>query len=300
MQYGGLYAVGDTVYLLTAVGDMGPASQHLDFRKSTDNGVTWTDPVRVTGAGEEIRRANIAANGSTVHVFGGQSGSGGYGTGAFYFRSTDGGATWEAGVELYDAADGSARMAVDGTTVHVAFGVKPTASSFGGRTHHMRSVDGGATWGPATPVGDNSFESRQQVAAADGRVIIMWQREASTPGGTLPADRLGYALSSDGGVTWSSTRVLPDDTGIDRQHHLVWMTPGGDVHVAWSHGDPSSSSTPTGYKYSPNYGGTWGPTELAVSTAGGANLPHGITADADWVHVITQPGAGIYARRLIP
>ncbi|HXJ43397.1 MAG TPA: LamG domain-containing protein, partial [Bryobacteraceae bacterium] len=37
MQYGGLYAVGDNVYLLTAAGDMGAVSQPLDFRKSTNN-----------------------------------------------------------------------------------------------------------------------------------------------------------------------------------------------------------------------------------------------------------------------
>src|SRR5205814_10317033 len=34
MQYGGLYAVADTVYLLTAAGDMGAVSQPLDFRNS--------------------------------------------------------------------------------------------------------------------------------------------------------------------------------------------------------------------------------------------------------------------------
>ena len=38
MQYGGLHAAGDTLYLLAAAGDMGPASQPLDFRKSTNNG----------------------------------------------------------------------------------------------------------------------------------------------------------------------------------------------------------------------------------------------------------------------
>ena len=92
---------------------------------------------------------------------------------------------------LYGEADGSARIAVDGTTVHVAFGVKPTPTSFGGQTHHVRSVNNGATWGPPVAVGDNASESRQQVAAADGRVIIMWQQEATTPGGALPADRLG-------------------------------------------------------------------------------------------------------------
>ena len=42
MQYGGLFAVADTLYLLTAAGDMGPSARHLDFRRSADNGLTWT------------------------------------------------------------------------------------------------------------------------------------------------------------------------------------------------------------------------------------------------------------------
>lgn len=300
MQYGGLFAQGDTVYLITAAGDVGTTSQHLDFRKSVDNGETWSTPVRVTGTGQQLRRANIAASGATVHVFGGQSGAGGYGTTVYYFRSTDGGATWRPGVPLYTGADASARLAVDGSTVHVAFGVKPSPNSFGGRTHHRRSVDGGATWGPAVPVGESAAEARQVVAAAGGRVIIMWQREAATPGGTLPADRLGYAVSSDRGATWSTPRLLPDDRGVDRQHQQLWMSPGGGVHVVWSHGRPDVPPSPAGYKFSPDYGSTWSPTEIAVNTSGSRNLPHAIAADADWVHVITEPDAGMYARRRLP
>lgn len=300
MQYGGLFAIGDTVYLLTAVGDMSSTSQHLDFRKSVDNGATWSSPVRVTGAGQELRRANIAANGATVHVFGGQSGDGGFGTSVFYFRSTDGGATWGAGVPLSDGADASARLAVDGTTVHVSFGVKPSANSFGGRTTYRRSIDDGATWGPAVPVGASAAEARQQIAAADGRVIIMWQREASALGGALPADRLGYATSNDGGATWSTPKLLPDDRGVDRQHHQVSMSPGGGVHVTWIHGNPTNPASPAGYKRSRDYGSTWSSTEFALNTSGAANVPHGIVADREWVHIIAEPGAGLYARRRLP
>jgi len=81
-----------------------------------------------------------------VHVFGGQSGAGGYGTGIFYFRSTNGGIDWEPGVPLYAEADASARMAVDGTSVHVSFGAKLSANSFGGRSSYMLSTNNGATW----------------------------------------------------------------------------------------------------------------------------------------------------------
>ena len=304
MQYGGLCALGETVYLLTAAGDMGPSSQPLDFRKSANNGATWSSPIRITAPGQNLRRANIAAVNETVHVFGGQSGAGGYGTGIYYFRSTNGGASWLPGSLLYAEADASARMAVDGTTVHVCFGAKLTPNSFGGRSSYMRSTDNGQTWSEPLFIGEDSAESnvqaRQQIGAADGHVFAIWQREPRIFGGTLPPDRLGYNRSEDGGRTWIGPKLLPGDTGVNREHQQIWMIPGGAVHVAWCHGSPTDPSSPTGYISSLDYGTNWSRSEIALSTGDAANLPHGIMADTNWVHLIAEPGAGTYARRPAP
>jgi hypothetical protein len=309
MQYGGLYAVADTVYLLTAAGDMGAVSQPLDFRKSTNNGATWSTPLRITGTGQEIRRANIIASGNTVHVFGGQSDPtpNGYGTGVFYFRSLNGGLNWDPGVLLFAQADASARMAVDGATVHICFGAKLSTNSYGGRSTYMRSTDNGSTWSQPLFVGEISAESdvqaRQQIAAADGRVIAMWQRERPFAGGPLPTARLGYNRSLDAGSTWQGIALLPGDkilatdTNVIRDHHQIWMAPGGGLHVAWAHGPPGDPSTPMGHIFSPDYGATWAAPEIAISSYGGG-VPDGIVADDNWVHILAEPG--IYARRRLP
>lgn len=307
MQYGGLYAVGDTVYLLTAAGDMGAVSQPLDFRKSTNNGATWSNPIRITRTGQEIRRANIQVSGENVHVFGGQSNSAGYGTGIFYFRSTNSGVNWDPGMLLAANADASARMAVDGTTIHVAYGAKLSLNSFGGRTYYLRSTNNGGTWSQPVFIGENSAETdvqaRQQIVAADGRVLAMWQRERPFAGGPLPTQRLGYNRSEDGGVTWRGLKILPGDkvlatdTNVIRDHHQVWVVPGGGLHVAWAHGPPGDSSTPLGYIFSPDYGATWCKPEIAISPPGGS-LPYGIVADDNWVHILAEPG--IYVRRRVP
>ena len=304
MQYGGLYSVGDTVCLLTAAGDMGSVSQPLDFRKSTNNGATWSSPVRITRPGQEIRRAIIIAREETVHVFGGQSDANGYGTGVFYFRSTNGGVNWDPGVRLFAEADASARMAVDGTNVHISFGAKVFTNSFGGRTTYMRSTNNGANWGPPIFIGENTAESdvqaRQQIAAADGRVFSMWQRERPSTGGALPTARLGYNRSIDFGTTWQGPQLLPGDqilntdTNVIRDHHQIWMSPGGGLHIAWAHGPPGDSSTPMGYIFSADYGATWTTPEIAISSYGGG-VPDGIVADDNWVHLMAEPG--IYVRR---
>jgi len=309
MQYGGLYAVGDTVYLLTAAGDMGAVSQPLDFRKSTNNGATWTSPIRITQPGQEIRRANIIAVGQTVHVFGGQSdpNPNGYGTGVFYFRSRNGGANWDPGVKLFDQADASARMAVDGTNVHICFGAKVLTNSYGGRSTYMRSTNNGTTWNPPVFIGENTPESdvqaRQQIAAADGRIMAVWQRERPSTGGALPTARLGYNRSIDSGSTWLGLQLLPGDqilatdTNIIRDHHQIWMTPGGGLHIAWAHGPPGDPSTPMGYIFSPDYGATWAPPEIAIPAPSGS-IPNGVVADDNWVHIMADPG--LYLRRRVP
>ena len=48
--------------------------------------------------------------------------------------------------------------------------------------------------------------------------------------------------------------------------------------------------------YSLDYGVNWNRSEIAISAGNGANLPHGVMADANWVHIIAEPGAGTYAR----
>lgn len=299
MQYGGLYADGDTVYLLTAAGHMGPSSQHLDFRKSIDNGQIWNDPIRITGAGQEIRRANIVVSGENVHVFGGQSGAGGYGTGLYYFRSTNGGASWDPGLPLYANADASARLAVDGNTLHVAFGDKIAPNSFGGRTAYMRSADNGDTWSDPVFIGEDGRQARQQIVAADGQVFAIWQREATIQGDPLPADRLGYNRSIDGGLTWLGTELVPEDTGADRNHQQTWLTFGGGLHLSWSRGDPAAPSSSNGYIFSPDYGATWLDREIAFDTPFSGNLPHNIIADENWVHILAEPGAGTYVQRQV-
>ena len=103
------------------------------------------------------------------------------------FRSTNDGASWAPGVQLYAEADGSAKLAVDGTTVHVCFGAKLTTNFFGGRSTCRRSTGNGQTWSAPVFIGEASAESgvqaRQQIAAADGHVFAIWQREANIAGG---------------------------------------------------------------------------------------------------------------------
>ncbi len=305
-MYGGFYAEGDALYLITAPSDMassaGAGGTQLDFRRSLDNGATWSAPLRITTAGQGIFRTRIVASGSFVHVVGTSAPT--TDASVVYIRSTTGGASWSAPRTLASglgAYGGGQTVAVDGAIVHVAY--TTAMSGVGaGPTSYIRSTDDGVTWSAPVIIGESSAESsrqaRVQLAAAGGRVFAVWQREGSFTGAPLPPDRIGYASSSTAGVSWSAARVLPRDTGVDRNHQHVWMAPGGGVHLLWRIG--STTADPAGAMDSYDLGDTWGPSLVAVDS-GGLNHPWAIVADDASVHVLTGPDtAMLYARRALP
>jgi MYXO-CTERM domain-containing protein len=299
MQYGGLTAQGDGVYLITAAGDMGGAVQHLDFRRSLDNGATWSSPVRLTlASNQRARRANIVVSGNHVHVTGGAGNPNDVARYRWYFRSVNGGLDWDPPYLVDDGEGGDGWIAVDGSTVHIAYDRAPGGG--GGRTHYLRSTDSGATWTAPVFIGESSAQSalqaRTRLAAAGGRVFVVWQREGPPP----PAERLGFNRSDDGGATWSGPAVFPGDPGVDRNHQHIFMRPGGATHLTWLHGAPGQGTSYAGYRLSLDFGVTWGATENANPAAAGVVVAN-IVADDRWVHVGVDPRFALqHVRREVP
>jgi hypothetical protein len=310
-MYGGLFAQSDTVYLLTAPADMDSSSsvggRQLAFRKSIDNGASWSTPVAISSSSIPIFRVRIAASGAFVHVVGTSDPTGS--PSVWYFRSIDGGTTWTetALATNLSTYGGGQTVAVDGATVHVAY-TDANGSIGAGPTLYRRSTDNGAAWSLPIVIGENTAASgrqaRVQLSTADGRVFACWQREPSSSGGTLPADRIGFNRSLDNGQSWGTAQVLPEDTGFDRNHMHVWMASGGGVHIVWRHGDSGDNSPDAaGYMFSPDYGVTWSARTIAIDTTAtlGTNHPWNIVANTVAVHVLTGPsGTMQYAVRRLP
>jgi len=170
--------------------------------------------------------------------------------------SIDGGTTWSsrqpapfsqcAGGNFARASD--PWLAVRGSVVvQIGIAFSGGALTPGARSTVLasRSVDGGASWGPALTLADDDgalyFNDKESVTidATDSRyVYAVWDRIDQADSGPT---RL--ARSTDGGLSWSPAATIYDP-GPERQTigNVAVTTPDGIVHVFFTELGPAASN----------------------------------------------------------
>lgn len=163
---------------------------------------------------------------------------------AYFYRSTDGGTTWAAGVRVndiepyYQQVSSHALVQLADGTLTAGWLNNQDLSS-----HHLRtsvSTDQGATWqasaqvDPPSPGGTGTYSS---IVARDGWVFAGFELFA----GTWDAY---FRASADGGRTWTedACRMDDDTSGGAAQNTVLAPVTAEIVHGAWSDTRPGLGS----------------------------------------------------------
>jgi hypothetical protein len=231
--------------LLCVWSDGRTGSSHIWSSVSTDRGETWSRNVQVdedtTGFGSFHADAFVQPGTNHYLVTAEAPCLSGHlvGDGAFLYRSTDCGQTFEPGVQLNTLTDIGSRPHVVADRDHIIcdyFGSGWTTDTITceARTFYTQAD----SWG--SPVSVTNLDSSHALyysgglaISGDGRVhtVLMicdtaddWRYDVF------------YTSSSDYGVSWSDIEVVNDDTTGDTYYTDIDADMAGHAYVGWTHG----------------------------------------------------------------
>jgi hypothetical protein len=222
---------------------------NIFVRYSTDNGDSWTDERQITNGGPFIRNVQITGDLVTgdVYIAGMDEGGGGLTTRSnLFFRSTDGGNTWNNTytgpaftapgrcfigyfATMYCSPPlgywrymGWGEPAALNGVVHYVYAAGNTGNGDPGDVFYIRSTDRGVTFSAPLQLNSDTDPMKAQwepnlSVSPSGTLFAVWYDErdgggASTciAGSNSPCYRMYARRSNDNGVTW-----LPDGAFSD-------------------------------------------------------------------------------------
>ncbi len=225
-----LYYQDDTLVLFFKIGP-NCADWWGEMIVSTDDGKTWSDPVRFPDhIWGPIRNKPVLLDDGTLLC---PSSTEYDGWRAHMEWTTDLGKTWDRTEALNH---GDSLSAIQPTILqHQGGKLQMLCRTRQNRIYMAWSEDNGRTWTDLEPAGlPNNNSGIDAVTLDDGRHLLVYNhinRDASDD----RRNRLHVAISDDG-VNWSAVTALEDDadTGHEYSYPAVIQAPDGTVHITYT------------------------------------------------------------------
>ena len=208
-------------------------NSNILFSRSNESGATFSAPLNVSKSSGSSFNPLISVDrqgGINVVWISDAPGS----NDVFFSRSTDGGATFSAPLNLSnDRADSlSPQLAVDGSgNINVVW--ESDDITFGILFSH--STDGGATFSAPVDLATNTGGSfgAQLALAPDGSISVVWEDDSNS-GSTI-----SYSRSIDNGATFSAPKNLSSNLGNSFESQIA-VDAGGNIDVLWADSTPGN------------------------------------------------------------
>lgn len=272
------------------------------FSKSTNNGATWSAPVKTYGKVSWNDKPVLAVSDDGLHVY--VAWNGPSGGDPYIAQSHDAGTTWTQtkvvdSTRYYFAFDGD--VLPSGTVVFSQSSVSYTGpgSSPEGQVqvHAIRSTDQGATWSSvvvdsvelgapcvATGCSDDYYLGHSAIGAdGNGALVILY--DGATAAGSQQT--VWARRSNDGGATWTS-RAAISASGVFSSFPALESGATGDVRALYMQQDGGPDAWNVWFRSSSDGGLTWSaPVKIsdatdgtAYKTASGFREPYGDYGEA--------------------
>jgi hypothetical protein len=192
----------------------------------------------------------VSPNGQITSVWKDAFVPGGPATEIVLRRSTDGGATWDAKVNVSNNATISFEPSIGVSPDNGICVVWPDEAPVNEEIYFSRSTDNGATWPMAQNISNNTGDSNHPRIIIDGSgtIFVVWHDE--TPG----QQDIYFSASADAGLNWTTAVNVSNSGNVSRYPDLAVGMSGG-VFIVWEEQLP----------------GAWPEVYFSRSNSGGAS-----------------------------
>jgi hypothetical protein len=237
-SYGGYPSLalnGDNIYLVwqDARGEKAYDDYEIYFKKSSDNGKTWTIDKRLSNALHYSSLPELSTDGSVIHVVWMDDREAGWDI--YYNQSEDYGETWlgekRISPDPFTSECGEPDIDADVGYVHIIY---PDSSDVPGsefQLYYINSSDNGKTWSLRQRLTSLIRDSDRPAIAANGSNIhIVWM-DHYDKNGQPTFGGIFYINSSDNGLTWNEEINLTD-LNIDSDYPDIAIN-GNNLHIVY-------------------------------------------------------------------
>jgi hypothetical protein len=242
-QYPSISAVDSLVIVVWRDSRIG--NFELYYKRSTDNGVSWSADTRLTNNPAVQWYPSVSASGSGLYVVWQDARDGNeeiYGK-----RSSDGGLSWGADTRLTNQTADSQNPSVSvfASTVDIVWFDNRDGNQ---EIYFNRSTDNGLSWGADTRLTSNSATSwYPSISESASDVFVAWYDDRDGN------NEIYYKRSTNGGVSWGADTRLTNNSFSSFDPSIA--VSGSKIHVAWV--DWRDGNREIYYKYSTDGGLVW-------------------------------------------
>ena len=234
-------------------------SETVHLYRTQDDGVSWTQLSTIWASGSARSHAHCDTDGDQkIYVSAKMTN----GTGVFMKHSADAGATWSTektiATSLNTATD--PKILYISASLLLCFVRVVNGANFEVRCYS--STDDGDTWGLlSTPhteatAGIASCEDIDAIVAANGDVLLAWEREVTEKGAASCRQR----ISTDNGSTWGSESTIVASAGSEDNEGGSYLLDGSTLTYIYGSNVAGGLSYDKGQIYkktSTDHGVTW-------------------------------------------
>lgn len=252
------------------------ASSEIAMRVSTDLGITWGSETVIT-TGATLGQPHLANIGNTVFLIYATN-IGGTNHDIHFKKSTDGGSSWGAEVDVVGTRFGDCDLvAIDTNNLLVA----TIQSDYNGIDIYSSS-NGGTSWASLSNVIDsaaNNLEDVELIILGNGNILCAYEQEVADLGKSYIKSK----ISANSGATWGSEITIwnAEDGNFDYElSGFFYNSDGNLVSVVYTNVDEALANNAyenylTKHKVSTNHGATWGASATLIPDTRGLG-PAGI------------------------